>query len=155
MSEKPKVAVCLWFDGQAEAAANFYTSLLPNSKITNESRPAEGEPALMVTFTLGGTPFQALNGGSQFTHSEAASISVSTKDQEETDRLWEILTSDGGKENRCGWLQDRFGVSWQIVPEVLSDYIGSSDVEASERAMNALFAMNKIVIAELEAAYRG
>lgn len=149
------VAICLWFDGQAEEAAEFYTSLIPDSEIRNVFRPAEDQPALMVTFTLGGVPFQALNGGPQYKHSEAASISVTTKDQKETDRLWNALTADGGSEGNCAWLKDRFGVSWQIVPAALSTYIGSSDREASGRAMKAMMDMNKIIIFELEAAFDG
>lgn len=155
MTIKTNVAICLWFDGQAEEAAEFYTSLIPDSEIRSISRPAEDQPALMVTFVLGGVPFQALNGGPQYKHSEAASISVTTKDQAETDRLWNALTADGGREGKCAWLKDRFGVSWQIVPAALSAYIGSSDREASGRAMQAMMGMNKIVISELEAAFNG
>jgi predicted 3-demethylubiquinone-9 3-methyltransferase (glyoxalase superfamily) len=155
MSINTNVAICLWFDGQAEEAAEFYTSLIPDSEITNISRPAEDQPALMVMFTLGGVPFQALNGGPQYRHSEAVSISVTCKDQEETDRLWDALTADGGSEGKCAWLKDRFGVSWQIVPAALSTYIGSSDCEASGRAMKAMLGMNKIIISELEAAFNG
>jgi len=155
MSINKNVAICLWFDGQAEEAAEFYTSLIPDSEITSVSRPAEDQPALMVTFTLGGLPFQALNGGPQYKHSEATSISVTTKDQEETDHLWNALTADGGSEGKCAWLKDRFGVSWQIVPAALPTYIGSSDREASGRAMEAMMEMNKIIISELEDAFNG
>ena len=155
MAIAPKVAVCLWFDGQAEEAASFYTSLIPDSEIASVSRLAEDQPALIVTFTLGGTPFQALNGGPQYKHSEAASIAVTAQDQEETDRLWHALTANGGSEGQCGWLKDRFGVSWQIVPAALSDYIGSSDREAAGRAIEAMLKMGKIDIAEIDAAYSG
>ncbi len=153
MSINTNLAICLWFDGQAEEAANFYTSLIPESEILNVSRPAQDQPALMVTFTLGGVPFQALNGGPQFKHSEAVSISITTKDQEETDRLWNALTVDGGSEGKCAWLKDRFGLSWQIVPAVLPTLIGSTDREASGRAMKAMLGMNKIIISELLAAF--
>jgi predicted 3-demethylubiquinone-9 3-methyltransferase (glyoxalase superfamily) len=150
-----KVATCLWFDDSAEAAATLYTSLIPDSEITSIARTQPDGPALMVTFTLAGTPFQALNGGPLFPQTEAASIVVSTKDQAETDFLWDALTANGGSESQCAWLKDRFGVSWQIVPEALPRLIDSSDHEASQRAMTAMLAMRKIDIAALEAAYRG
>ncbi len=150
-----KVAICLWFDSEAEAAAHLYTSLIPNSEITHIMRPHPDGPAVMVTFTLGGVPFQALNGGPQFPQTEAASIVVSTKDQAETDYLWDALTANGGSESQCAWLKDRFGVSWQIVPEALPRLISSSDHEASQRAMQAMLTMRKIDIAALESAYRG
>ena len=148
MSTSSTVAVCLWFDGQAEEAARFYTSLIPNSKIT-------GTSPVMVTFTLDGVPFQALNGGPQFKPTEAASICVRTADQAETDRLWGALTADGGREGRCAWLKDRFGVSWQIVPSVLPNMLGSSDRDAAGRALEAMMRMTKIEIALLESAYAG
>jgi predicted 3-demethylubiquinone-9 3-methyltransferase (glyoxalase superfamily) len=148
MTTSPTVAVCLWFDGQAEEAARFYTSLIPNSKIT-------GTSPVMTTFVLDGVPFQALNGGPQFKPTEAASICVSTADQAETNRLWGALTSEGGCEGRCAWLKDRFGVSWQIVPSVLPKLLGSSDREAAGRALQAMMKMTKIDIALLEAAYAG
>jgi len=155
MPNTPKVSTCLWYDGDAEEAAAFYTSLLPDSRITGTFRPSPDGPALMVEFTLGGTPFQALNGGPHYKFTEAASISVSTDDQAETDRLWAALTADGGSEGRCAWLKDRFGVSWQIVPKTLSRLLASSDRAAAGRAMEAMLAMRKIDIAALEAAYRG
>ncbi|NNE68351.1 MAG: VOC family protein [Pyrinomonadaceae bacterium] len=151
----PKTAVCLWFDGHAEEAAEFYTSLVPGSEIVQVTRLREDQPALVVEFLLGGVPFQALNGGPKYKHSEAASIVVSTKDQSETDRLWDALTADGGSESRCAWLKDRFGVSWQIVPEVLNEYINAPHRAAAERAMEAMLGMNKIIIADLEAAFKG
>jgi predicted 3-demethylubiquinone-9 3-methyltransferase (glyoxalase superfamily) len=148
MISSSMVAVCLWFDGQAEEAARFYTSLIPNSRITGTS------PA-MTTFVLDGVPFQALNGGPQFKPTEAASICVRTTDQAETDRLWAALTADGGCEGRCAWLKDRFGVSWQIVPAVLPQLLGSSDRDAAGRALQAMLRMKKIEIALLESAYAG
>ena len=123
----PKVRTCLWFDGEAEEAANFYVSLIPGSRIDAVFRPDQDGPPLVVDFTLSGTPYQALNGGPEFKHSEAASISVSTHDQDETDRLWHALIADGGSESQCGWLKDRFGLSWQIVPEALPRLLASSD----------------------------
>ena len=152
MSEN--VRTCLWFDGKAEEASNLYVSLIPNSRIEHIFKPTPNGPALMVVFRLGGAPFQALNGGPQYKHSEAASIAVSTRDQEETDRLWDRLTADGGSESRCGWLKDRFGVSWQIVPEALPRLLGSSDRAAADRVMQAMLRMRKIDIAALEAAHK-
>lgn len=150
-----KVRTCLWYDGKAEEAAEFYVSLLPNSRIESIFRPQPNGSALVVDFNLSGTPYQGLNGGPQFRHSEAASISVLTKDQEETDRLWEALTANGGSESMCGWLVDRYGVSWQIVPEALPRMIMDPDREAAGRAMRAMMGMRKIDIAGLEAAFRG
>ncbi|MEQ8766702.1 MAG: VOC family protein [Planctomycetota bacterium] len=150
-----KVRTCFWFDGKAEEAATFYTSLIEGSRITNVSRMAEGGPALMVDFVLAGVPYQALNGGPRYQLSEAASISVSTEDQEETDRLWNALTADGGEESQCGWLKDRFGLSWQIVPKALSHFLGDPDRAAAGRAMQAMLQMRKIDIAKLEDAFRG
>jgi len=146
MTATSTVAVCLWYDGQAEDAARFYTSLIPNSEIISTS-------PMMVTFTLDGVPFQALNGGPHYQHTEAASISVTTKDQAETDRLWKALTDNGGTEGRCAWLKDRFGVSWQIVPSILPRLLGASDREAADRATQAMLQMTKIDIAALESAF--
>ncbi len=115
MKSNASVRTCLWFDGQGEVAARFYVSLLPGSAIEGVHRPAPDGPALIVEFSLAGAPYMVLNGGPKYTHTPAASISVSTDDQETTDRLWAALTADGGRESRCGWLVDRFGVSWQIV----------------------------------------
>jgi len=148
MSATSTVSVCLWYDGKAEEAARFYTSLIPNSEIKSTS-------PFMVTFTLDGVPFQAMNGGPKFKPNEAASIVVHTKDQEETDRLWNALTANGGAESRCAWLKDRFGVSWQIVPEILPKLFGSPDRQAANRAMQAMLQMSKIDIAALEAAFNG
>ncbi|MEQ1719043.1 MAG: VOC family protein [Hyphomicrobium sp.] len=150
-----KVKTCLWFDGNGEEAARLYVSLLPGSDIGRLFRPDANGPALVVEFTLAGTPYQALNGGPQFPHTEAASISVATEDQAETDRLWDALVANGGAESRCGWLKDRFGVSWQIVPEALPKLLGGPDKAASARVMQAMMKMAKIDIAALEAAARG
>jgi predicted 3-demethylubiquinone-9 3-methyltransferase (glyoxalase superfamily) len=142
------VSVCLWYDGNAEEAARFYTSLMPNSEVISIS-------PVMVAFTLDGVPFQALNGGPQFKPTEAASIVVSTKDQEDTDRLWSALTANGGSEGRCAWLKDRFGVSWQIVPQILPKLLNSSDRQAADRALQAMLKMSKINIESLESAFNG
>ena len=155
MDNHAKVATCLWFDGNAEEAAGFYTSLIPDSRITSIMRLHPDGPALIVGFTLGGAPFQALNGGPQYKFSEATSISVTTAGQEETDRLWAALMAGGGSESQCAWLKDRFGLSWQIVPEALPRLLGSPDRAAAGRAMQAMLGMRKIDIAALEAAFRG
>ena len=150
-----KVRTCLWFDGQGEEAARFYVSLLPDSRIENVVRPDPGGPALVVEFALAGAPYMVLNGGPQCGHTPAASISVLTEDQAETDRLWAALTADGGSEGRCGWLVDRYGLCWQIVPEALPRLLSLEDGAAAARAQEAMMAMNKIDTAALEAAHRG
>lgn len=150
-----KVRTCLWFNRDGEEAARFYVSLLPNSGIEDRLRPEPDKPPLIVNFTLAGAPYQALNGGPQFTFSEAASISVMTGDQAETDRLWTALIADGGSESQCGWLRDRFGLSWQIVPDCLPRLLSDTDTAAAGRVTQALLRMRKIDIAALEAAHRG
>ena len=155
MSDRPKVRTCLWFDGTGEEAAQYYVSLLPDSAITSVSRPDPTGPALVVEFTLAGTPYMALNGGPHYKLTPAASIPVRTKDQEETDRLWDALVRDGGQESMCAWLTDRFGVSWQVVPDALVTMLGAEDREAAGRATQAMLQMKKIDIAALEAAFRG
>jgi predicted 3-demethylubiquinone-9 3-methyltransferase (glyoxalase superfamily) len=150
-----KVRTCLWFNGDGLAAAQRYVSLLPDSRIENEFAPAPGAPPLVIDFTLAGTPYQILDAGPQFTQSEAASIVVLTADQEETDRLWDALTGDGGQASQCGWLKDRWGVSWQIVPEALPRLMAQSDRAAAARVMDAMMGMAKIEIAGLEQASRG
>ena len=150
-----KVRTCLWFDGQGEEAAEFYVSLLPGSFIETVSRPDSNGPALVVEFTLAGAPYMTLNGGPQYSHTPAASISVVTKDQEETDRLWTALLTGGGQEGMCAWLVDRYGVSWQIVPEALPKMMGAEDKQAAMRARDAMLQMRKIDIAALEAAFNG
>jgi predicted 3-demethylubiquinone-9 3-methyltransferase (glyoxalase superfamily) len=149
-----KVRTCLWFDGNGEEAAKFYVSLLPDSAIEKTFSPTDGAPPLVVDFTLGGTPYQILNAGPQHPLSEAVSISVSTTDQPETDRLWAALLADGGREIQCGWLKDRFGLFWQIVPEALPRLLASPDKATSARVMQAMMKMIKIDIAGIEAAAR-
>jgi len=149
-----KVRTCLWYDGNGQEAAEFYVSLLPGSEIESINKPNPEAPPLIVNFTLCGAPYQALNGGPQFTHSEAASISVLTEDQAETDRLWAALC-EGGAEVQCGWLKDRFGLSWQIVPEALPRLLLQEDRQAADRVMQAMLQMKKIDISGLEAASKG
>ncbi len=154
-----KIAPCLWFDGQAEEAARFYVGLFPDGAILSIGRYGEGAPfpagtALLVEFSLAGQRFQALNGGPHFKFSEAISLSVSCVDQAEVDRLWEALTA-GGEPGRCGWLKDRFGVSWQLVPEALSRLQSSGDAAGRGRMFQAMLGMNKLDVAALERAFRG
>jgi predicted 3-demethylubiquinone-9 3-methyltransferase (glyoxalase superfamily) len=153
-----KITPFLWFNGQAEEAARLYTSLFKNSKIGSVARYGEAGPgpkgtAMSVTFELDGQEFIALNGGPQFTFSPAVSFLVSCETQEEVDRLWEKL-SEGGQKQRCGWLQDKYGLSWQIVPSVLGKLLHDKDPEKSKKVMSAMMQMDKIDIAGLEQAYK-
>jgi predicted 3-demethylubiquinone-9 3-methyltransferase (glyoxalase superfamily) len=146
----------LWFDTDGEEAANFYTSVFPNSKILDVSRYGAAGPrpegtVMTVTFELNGLKFVALNGGPQYTFSEAISFQVSCRNQEEVDHFWNTL-SDGGEEGPCGWLKDRFGLSWQIVPTRLPELLGDPDRGRAQRAMAAMLTMRKIEIDELERA---
>jgi len=150
---------CLWFDTEGEEAAAFYTSLFPNSRILDVARYGAGAPrqegtVMTVSFELDGDRFLALNGGPQYRFSEAISFVVNVETQDEVDRYWAALT-EGGEEGPCGWLKDRFGVSWQVVPSALPRLLASGDREASQRVMVAMLAMKKIEIAELEAAAAG
>ena len=152
-----KITTCLWFDDNAEEAVNFYTSIFKNSKVLEVSRWGEGGPGpegsvLTMRFQLEGQEFQALNGGPQFKFTEAISLSVDCKSQEEVDELWEKLT-EGGSEDQCAWLKDKFGVSWQIVPRALPELLGDPDPEKSKRVMEAMLKMKKIDIKALEEAY--
>ena len=151
------ITPCLWFDGDAEAAATLYTSVIRDSRILAVSRAGgrPEDPAVTVSFELDGQPFVALNGGPQFTFTEAVSFQISCADQSEVDHYWSALTADGGQESRCGWLKDRYGVSWQIIPTVLPELIGGDDPEGAQRAMAAMLEMRKLDIAVLEAAYQG
>ncbi|MCW5746517.1 MAG: VOC family protein [Alphaproteobacteria bacterium] len=152
-----KISPCLWFDGEAEAAANFYVSLLPDSRIDRVQRNAADGPAgkagsvLVVNFTLAGQRFMALNGGMRFEYSHAVSFYVDCSDQAEVDRLWAVL-SDGGKVERCGWLKDRYGVSWQIIPNALPRLLGDPDPARARRVMQAMLGMVKLDVAALERA---
>ena len=157
-SLRQRVYPCLWFDGKAQEAAEFYVSLLPNSSVDKIWRsPAEtpSGPAgmiLLVDFTLDGERFQGLNGGPDFNFNEAVSFVIECEDQAEVDRLWDALTANGGESGPCGWLKDRFGVSWQIVPIRLNELIDDPDEGRARRAMEAMLEMGKIDIAEVERA---
>jgi predicted 3-demethylubiquinone-9 3-methyltransferase (glyoxalase superfamily) len=151
-----KLTPCLWFDTEGEEAARFYTSVFPNSKIVDITRygPAGLRPegtVMTVSFELDGQKFVALNGGPEFTFNEAISFQVSCETQEEVDAFWSKL-SEGGEEGPCGWLKDRYGVSWQVVPTVLSELIGDPDPEKSQRVMRAMLKMKNIEIDALERA---
>ena len=153
-----RITPFLWFNGKAEEAANLYTSVFKNSKIGRIARYGEAGPGpkgtvMSVTFQLDGQEFIALNGGPQFTFSPAVSFLVSCETQEEVDQLWEKL-SEGGQKQRCGWLQDKYGLSWQIVPSVLGKMLHDQDPEKSKRVMKAMLQMDKIDIARLEQAYK-
>ena len=154
-----KITTFLTYDGQAEEAMNLYTSVIPNSRITStryygEAGPGEAGSLMTGTFELDGQEFMALNGGSSFTFGPGISLFVNCETQAEVDDLWEKL-SEGGEKGPCGWLTDRFGVSWQIIPTALGELLGDPDPEKANRAMNAMLQMTKIEIAELEQAAAG
>jgi predicted 3-demethylubiquinone-9 3-methyltransferase (glyoxalase superfamily) len=157
----PNIYTCLWFDGQAEEAANLYTSLVPDSHIDRIWRTPADTPSgpagtvLTVDFTLAGKRFQGLNGGPEFKFNEAISVVIEVDDQAEVDRLWEALTANGGEPGPCGWLKDRFGLSWQVVPRRLNELVSDRDPDRARRAMEAMLQMGKIDIAELERAADG
>ena len=143
----------LWFDGQAEEAANFYVSLFPNSKIENVTKGPDGN-AFTVTFMILGSEYIALNGGPHYKVSEACSIFITCDGQEEVDKYWDQLIANGGSESQCGWLKDKFGLSWQIVPKQLGECLGNPDPEKAGRAMAAMMQMKKIIVKDLEDAVR-
>lgn len=155
-----KITPFLWFDGQAEQAADFYVSLFPNSRIDRVVRSPADNPSgaagmvLTVEFTLSGVAFVALNGGPQFAFTEAVSFQIACEDQAEVDRLWAAL-SDGGSEGQCGWLKDRWGLSWQVVPTRLHELLSDPDPERSRRAMEAMLTMSKLNVPDLERAADG
>ena len=155
-----KIAPCLWFDGEAEEAAKFYVSLLPNSRIEHVQRNVMDSPSgkagsvLVVKFTLAGQSFLALNGGTRLEYTHAISFMIDCEDQAEVDRLWDALL-DGGTADQCGWLRDRYGVSWQIVPRVLLQLLSDPDPAKAQRVMQAMLGMVKLDIAALQAAYAG
>ena len=151
-----RITPCLWFDTQGEEAATFYVSLFKNSRITDVSRYGEAGPrpagtVMVVSFELDGQPFTALNGGPEFTFDEAISFQIDCQSQEEVDYYWGALT-EGGEEGPCGWLKDRYGVSWQVVPSALIALIQDPDPGRSQRAMAAMMTMKKIDIAAVQAA---
>lgn len=156
MAALNKITPCLWFDDQGEEAATFYTSIFDNSRITEITRygPAGPRPegmVMTVSFKLAGQPFTALNGGPEFTFNEAISFQVSCESQEEADRFWTKLSA-GGEEGQCGWLRDKYGVAWQIVPTELFEVLRDPDPERSQRATKALLGMRKIDISEIRRA---
>jgi predicted 3-demethylubiquinone-9 3-methyltransferase (glyoxalase superfamily) len=154
------ITTYLWFDSEALPAAEFYVSLVPDSRITEVSRyladaqRPEGD-VLVVTFDLMGQHYAALNGGPEFPQSEAVSIQVTCTDQAEVDRLWDAIVGNGGTESMCGWCKDRWGVSWQIVPSRLPELLGHPDAEAAGRAFKAMMGMRRLDVAALEAAVAG
>jgi predicted 3-demethylubiquinone-9 3-methyltransferase (glyoxalase superfamily) len=156
-----KISPCLWFDGLAEEAARFYTSLFPNSRVDAVTQSPADTPSgpkdsvLTVDFTLAGNSYIALNGGPDFKFSEAISLSIDCEDQAEVDRYWDALLAGGGEPSVCGWLKDRFGLSWQVVPRRMTELFASPDRAAAERAMKAMLDMVKIDVAELERAFAG
>ena len=158
MATNAKVYPCLWFDGKAEEAANFYVSLLPDSHVDKVWRSPSETPSgpegmvLTVEFTLAGQHFMNLNGGPEFTFNEAISFVIECDDQAEVDRLWNALAADGGEPGPCGWIKDRFGASWQITPRRLNELTSDPDPDRARRAMEAMLQMGKIEIDELERA---
>jgi predicted 3-demethylubiquinone-9 3-methyltransferase (glyoxalase superfamily) len=154
-----KLTPFLWFDGKAEEAANFYVSLFKNSKIVSVARYGEAGPgpkgtAMTATFELAGQRFIALNGGPQFKFSEAISFLINCETQQEVDELWEKLSA-GGEKSRCGWLKDKYGLSWQVIPTALGEMLQDKDPQKSQRVMQAMLQMDKIDIARLKQAYDG
>ena len=155
----PKITPFLWFDGKAEEAMNFYTSIFKNSKVGRVTRYGDAGPGpkgtvMSATFQLEGQEFMALNGGPQFRFTPAISLFVNCETQQEVDELWEKL-SEGGKKDRCGWLKDQYGLSWQIIPSALGKMLGDKDPEKSKRVMEAMLQMDKIDIQGLQEAYEG
>jgi predicted 3-demethylubiquinone-9 3-methyltransferase (glyoxalase superfamily) len=156
----PKISPFLWFDSQAEEAADLYVSVFPNSRIIKISRYGEAGPGpkgsvMIVQFELDGQQIVALNGGPQFQFTEAISLSVDCKTEEEVDRYWTMLSGNGGSEGPCGWLKDRFGLSWQIVPTILPQMLSDPDPQKAKRVMEAMMKMKKIEIPALKKAYEG
>jgi predicted 3-demethylubiquinone-9 3-methyltransferase (glyoxalase superfamily) len=154
-----KITPFLWFDDNLEEAMDFYASIFKNSKIGNVSRYSEGGPGkagtvMSATFELEGQEFMALNGGPHFKFTEAVSFYVDSENQKEIDELWKKLAADGGKESQCGWLKDKFGLSWQIIPKQLGEMLGDKDPKKAQRVMQAMLKMKKIVIKDLEKAYQ-
>ena len=154
-----ELTTCLWFDGRAREAANFYTSIFPDSSIednwiapTDTPGNVKGEE-IVVNFKIFGRPFIGLNGGPQFPHSEAISFQIPCANQAEIDKYWNLLLANGGVESQCGWLKDKFGVSWQVTSPIMNTYLGGPDPEGAQRATQAMLKMKKIDLAEMERAY--
>jgi predicted 3-demethylubiquinone-9 3-methyltransferase (glyoxalase superfamily) len=160
MPVTPKIRPMLWFDGQAEEAAKLYVSIFPNSKILDISRYGETGPGpkgsvMTVAFRLGDFELVALNGGPQFKFTEAISLAIEVETQEEIDRYWKALTADGGQEGPCGWLKDRYGLSWQVVPAAAIRALSGTDQKKADRVMAAVMEMKKFDLGKIEAALRG
>ena len=161
MSTPARNTICLWFDHEAEEAARFYAQVFPDSSVGAVHRAPGDYPdgkqgdALTVEFTVLGIPCLGLNGGPAFKHSEAFSFQVATQDQAETDRYWNAIVGNGGQESQCGWCKDKWGLSWQITPVVLTQAYTSADPAAAKRAFDAMMTMRKIDVAVIEAAVRG
>ena len=156
-----KLITCLWFDGRAREAANFYASIFPDSSIadnwiapTDTPGNKQGEE-VVVNFTILGQAFIALNGGPQFPHSEAISFQIPCADQAEIDKYWSLLIANGGQESQCGWLKDKFGVSWQVISSEMNVYLGGKDPQGAQRATQAMLSMRKIDLEAIKQAYFG
>jgi predicted 3-demethylubiquinone-9 3-methyltransferase (glyoxalase superfamily) len=155
------LTTCLWFDGRAREAAAFYTSIFPGSQIADswiaptETPGNDKGSEVLVNFRIFDQDFIALNGGPQFPHSEAISFQIPCTDQAEIDKYWELLTKDGGVESQCGWLKDKFGVSWQVISPEMGKYLGGSDPEGAQRATQAMLRMKKIDLESMKKAYVG
>lgn len=158
---RTKIAPCLWFANDGEEAAKFYVSLLPNSRIDRVQKSPIDYPGgkagsvLVIEFTLAGQRFQALNGGEKAVYTQALSLSIDCTDQQEVDRIWDAFLKNGGKEVACGWITDRWGVSWQVVPSILPRLLADPDVAKAGRAMAAMMDMVKLDVAKIEAAAKG
>ncbi|HEX8644936.1 MAG TPA: VOC family protein [Allosphingosinicella sp.] len=156
-----KITPCLWYDGDAEEAANFYVSLLPDSRVDRIVRSPADNPSmkkggvLLVEFTLAGQKYSGLNGGPQFPFTEAVSFLIRCEDQAEVDRLWSAIEDNGGKPSACGWISDRWGLSWQICPQEMLDMLASEDRDAAERGMKAMLDMVKLDLPTLRRAFEG
>ena len=154
-----KLTTCLWFSGNAREAATFYASIFPDSSVEDNWQAPTQTPGnqqgeeVFVNFKIFGQSFIGLNGGPQFPHTEAISFQIPCKDQKEIDKYWDLLTADGGSESQCGWLKDKFGISWQVVSPEMMKYLGGSDSEGSKRATEAMLEMKKIDLAKLQNAY--
>ena len=157
----PRLTPSIWFDSNAAEAAEFYVSIFPNSRVVNVSRSPADNPSgkkgdvLTVDWQLDGQPFNGINGGPEFKPNEAISFSVDCADQAEVDRYWDALIDGGGEPGPCGWLKDRFGLSWQVVPKQLYQVLEGPDRDGAQRAMEAMLQMSKLDVAQLEAAYAG
>jgi predicted 3-demethylubiquinone-9 3-methyltransferase (glyoxalase superfamily) len=149
----PNLSHMLWFNNQAEEAAQLYTNIFKDSKILNKTNGPDGG-VFTVEFEILGSKYTALNGGPMFSFTEAFSIVVLCQDQSEVDKYWDALTSNGGSAGRCGWLKDKFGLSWQIIPKQLGECLGNPDPEKSAAAMTAMMGMSKLIVSELEAAVK-